>query len=73
VDPLAGPGLLARVDVRDVSFARCRRRVVMVPQEGFLFDASLARTCATGATTPTDAGVAGGRSRTSAWPTGTHR
>jgi ATP-binding cassette subfamily B protein len=42
MDPVEGRVLLSGVDVRDVSFASLRRRVVMVPQEGFLFDATLA-------------------------------
>jgi ABC-type multidrug transport system fused ATPase/permease subunit len=55
MDPLAGRVLLAGVDVRDVSFASFRRRVVMVPQEGFLFDASLAENLRYGRTDATDA------------------
>ena len=33
--------LLDGVDVRAVEFASLRRRVVLVPQEGFLFDSTL--------------------------------
>jgi ATP-binding cassette subfamily B protein len=40
-DPDSGRVLLNGVDLRDVPFASLRRRVVMVPQEGFLFDVSL--------------------------------
>ena len=40
-DPTTGRVLLNGVDLRDVPFASLRRRVVMVPQEGFLFDVSL--------------------------------
>jgi len=32
---------LGGTDIRDVSFASLRERVVLVPQEGFLFDATL--------------------------------
>jgi putative ABC transport system ATP-binding protein len=46
--------LLSDVDVRDVSFASMRRRVVMVPQEGFLFDASLAANLRYGRTDAAD-------------------
>ncbi len=40
-DPSSGRILLNGVDLRDVPFSSLRRRVVMVPQEGFLFDTSL--------------------------------
>ena len=40
-DPATGRVLLNGVDLRDVPFSSLRRRVVMVPQEGFLFDVSL--------------------------------
>ena len=41
VDPVAGSVRLAGHDLRTVSFASLRRRVVLVPQEGFLFDSTL--------------------------------
>jgi putative ABC transport system ATP-binding protein len=41
MDPTAGAVLLGGVDLRDVPFSSLRDRVVLVPQEGFLFDASL--------------------------------
>ena len=41
MDPTSGRVLLDGVDVRTVEFASLRRRVVLVPQEGFLFDATL--------------------------------
>ncbi len=40
-DPTTGRVLLNGVDLRDVPFSSLRRRVVLVPQEGFLFDVSL--------------------------------
>jgi len=40
-DPTTGRVLLGGVDARDVPFSSLRRRVVMVPQDGFLFDTSL--------------------------------
>jgi ATP-binding cassette, subfamily B, bacterial len=40
-DPAEGRVLLNGVDLRDVPFSSLRRRVVMVPQEGFLFDVPL--------------------------------
>ncbi|MFC3687498.1 ABC transporter ATP-binding protein [Aquipuribacter hungaricus] len=40
-DPATGRVLLNGVDLRDVPFSSLRRRVVLVPQEGFLFDVSL--------------------------------
>ena len=41
MDPTDGAVLLDGVDVRRVEFASLRRRVVLVPQEGFLFDSTL--------------------------------
>jgi putative ABC transport system ATP-binding protein len=48
MDPTAGRVLLDGVDVRQVRFSSLRDRVVMVPQEGFLFDAGLADNIAWG-------------------------
>jgi ABC-type multidrug transport system fused ATPase/permease subunit len=42
MDPTRGVVRLDGVDLREVPFASLRERVVMVPQEGFLFDADLA-------------------------------
>ncbi|NYG56205.1 ABC transporter ATP-binding protein [Nocardioides perillae] len=42
MDPSEGAVLLDGVDVRDVAQAHLRRSVVLVPQEGFLFDDTLA-------------------------------
>ncbi len=41
MDPTSGAVLLDGVDIRTVEFASLRRRVVLVPQEGFLFDSTL--------------------------------
>jgi len=41
MDPTQGVVLLDGVDLRTVSFASLRARVVLVPQEGFLFDDTL--------------------------------
>ncbi len=41
MDPTQGRVLLDGVDLRRVRFASLRSRVVLVPQEGFLFDATL--------------------------------
>ena len=41
MDPVSGTVRLAGEDVRTVSFRSLRRRVVLVPQEGFLFDSTL--------------------------------
>jgi ABC-type multidrug transport system fused ATPase/permease subunit len=41
MDPTSGAVRLAGVDIREVAFASLRDRVVLVPQEGFLFDATL--------------------------------
>ncbi|QSI48008.1 ABC transporter ATP-binding protein [Thermobispora bispora] len=42
MDPTSGRILVNGVDLRRVAFSSLRRRIVMVPQEGFLFDGSLA-------------------------------
>ncbi|WP_150245828.1 ABC transporter ATP-binding protein [Nocardiopsis quinghaiensis] len=41
MDPAEGTVRLDGVDLREVTFSSLRSRVVMVPQEGFLFDSSL--------------------------------
>ncbi len=41
MDPTAGAVRLAGSDLREIGFASLRRRVVLVPQEGFLFDSTL--------------------------------
>ncbi|WP_067602942.1 ABC transporter ATP-binding protein [Nocardiopsis listeri] len=41
MDPDTGTVLVDGVDLREVAFSSLRSRVVMVPQEGFLFDSSL--------------------------------
>jgi ATP-binding cassette subfamily B protein len=48
MDPAAGRVLLDGVDLRRIRFDNLRSRVVMVPQEGFLFDLSLADNIAWG-------------------------
>ena len=48
MDPTRGRILLDGTDLRDIRFASLRDRVVMVPQEGFLFDLSLAENIAWG-------------------------
>lgn len=48
MDPSSGVVRLADHDLRAVSFASLRRRVVLVPQEGFLFDSTLLANAAYG-------------------------
>ncbi|HEY5516375.1 MAG TPA: ABC transporter ATP-binding protein [Pengzhenrongella sp.] len=48
MDPTRGRVLLDGVDLRDISAASLRRRVVLVPQEGFVFDGTLAENIAYG-------------------------
>lgn len=48
MDPTSGRVLLDGVDLRDVPVADLRRRVVLVPQEGFLFDGTVAENVAYG-------------------------
>lgn len=52
IDPARGEVLLDGVDLRDVTLDSLRRRVVLVPQEGFLFDGTIAQNVAYGARTP---------------------
>ena len=42
MDPVAGEVRLQGIPLTEIRFASLRRRVVMVPQDGFLFNASLA-------------------------------
>lgn len=55
MDPSEGRVLLGGVDLAHVPFADLRRHVLMVPQEGFLFDASLAENLRYGRRDATDA------------------
>ncbi|MFD6164970.1 ABC transporter ATP-binding protein [Oerskovia sp. NPDC060287] len=48
MDPTSGEVRLDGVDLRDLSAASLRERVVLVPQEGFLFDGTLAENIAYG-------------------------
>lgn len=41
-DPTAGRIVMGGVDIREVSFRQLRRRLAVVPQEGFLFDGTIA-------------------------------
>ena len=42
MDPIDGRVLINGVDLRRIAFTDLRRRVVMVPQDGFLFDGTIA-------------------------------
>ena len=54
MDPSRGVVRLDGVDLREVPFASLREHVVMVPQEGFLFDADLAANARYGRLDATD-------------------
>ncbi|MFD6140974.1 ABC transporter ATP-binding protein [Promicromonospora sp. NPDC060271] len=56
MDPTAGAVELDGVDLRDLAFASLRERVVLVPQEGFLFDGTVLENVAYGLRTPLSAG-----------------
>ena len=58
MDPTSGEVLLNGVPVRQVRFDDLRRRVVMVPQDGFLFDTTVAENVRHGRPDATDAEVA---------------
>jgi putative ABC transport system ATP-binding protein len=57
MDPATGRVLLDGVDLREVRFSSLRERVVMVPQEGFLFDTTLLDNIRYGRPTATEADV----------------
>src|SRR3954449_3564376 len=58
MDPVEGRVLLNGVPLQDVAFASLRERVVMVPQDGFLFDATVADNVRYGRPGMTDAHIA---------------
>ncbi|MBO0610509.1 ABC transporter ATP-binding protein [Myceligenerans salitolerans] len=58
MDPVEGAVELDGTDLRRVSFASLRERVVLVPQEGFLFDGTVLENAAYGLRGATDAGPA---------------
>lgn len=55
MDPTQGAVLIGGVDARDVGFADLRSRVAFVPQEGFLFDDTVANNVRYGRPDATDA------------------
>ncbi len=57
MDPSRGVVCLDGVDLREVPFTSLRERVVMVPQEGFLFDADLAANARYGRLEATDSDI----------------
>lgn len=57
MDPTSGRVLVDGVDLRQVRFSSLRERVVLVPQEGFLFDATLLENVRFGRPDATDADV----------------
>lgn len=59
MDPTSGAVRLDGVDLRDLSAASLRERVVLVPQEGFLFDGTLAENIAYGVRDTSDGGRTG--------------
>jgi putative ABC transport system ATP-binding protein len=58
MDPVEGRVLLSGTPLSDVAFASLRERVVMVPQDGFLFDATVADNVRYGRPGMTDAHIA---------------
>ena len=57
MDPAEGRVLVDDVDLRELSFASLRARIVMVPQDGFLFEGSIADNVRFGRPGATDADV----------------
>jgi putative ABC transport system ATP-binding protein len=54
MDPTRGRVLLSGVPLDEIAFASLRHRVVMVPQDGFLFDTTIAANIREGRPTATD-------------------
>ncbi len=57
MDPAEGRVLVDGVDLRELTFASLRERVVMVPQDGFLFEASVADNVRYGRPSASDADI----------------
>ncbi|MCI0687710.1 MAG: ABC transporter ATP-binding protein/permease [Sporichthyaceae bacterium] len=57
MDPVAGEVLVDEVDLRRIRFGSLRDRIVMVPQDGYLFDTSVADNIRYGRPGATDAEV----------------
>jgi ABC-type multidrug transport system fused ATPase/permease subunit len=57
MDPTSGAVLLDGVNAREIAFTSLRERVVMVPQDGYLFDSSLAENVRFGRPEVTDASL----------------
>ncbi|MDQ1625476.1 MAG: ATP-binding cassette, subfamily bacterial [Actinomycetota bacterium] len=57
MDPVAGRVLVDGVDLREVRFSSLRARIVMVPQDGFLFEGSVADNIRLGRPGSTDADI----------------
>ncbi|MCY7372394.1 MAG: ABC transporter ATP-binding protein/permease [Spirochaetaceae bacterium] len=57
MDPAQGRVLVDGVDLRDLSFSSLRARIVMVPQDGFLFEGSIADNIRFGRPDVTDAEI----------------
>ncbi len=57
MDPAGGRVLVDGVDLRELSFASLRARIVMVPQDGFLFEGSIADNVRFGRPAASDAEV----------------
>ncbi|MGW4641162.1 ABC transporter ATP-binding protein [Sphaerisporangium sp. NPDC004334] len=58
MDPTSGRILVDGADLRKVRFSSLRERIVMVPQDGFLFDGTLADNIRYGRPSATDADIA---------------
>ncbi len=58
MDPVEGRVSIDGVDLRDIRFASLRERIVMVPQDGFLFDSTLAENIRFGRPSATDEEIA---------------
>ena len=58
MDPVSGRVLIDDVDLREVRFSSLRDRIVMVPQDGYLFDTSIADNVRYGKPNATDDEIA---------------
>ncbi|MCP4085199.1 MAG: ABC transporter ATP-binding protein [Actinomycetia bacterium] len=66
-DPVDGRVQFAGVDLRDASLASLRERIVVVPQEGFLFDGTVADNIRVARPTASDADIEAALRRIGAW------
>jgi ATP-binding cassette, subfamily B, bacterial len=66
-DPTVGSVSFAGIDIRDATLVSLRQRIVVVPQEGFLFDGSIADNIRVAKPSATDAEIKDALQRLGVW------